>query len=1214
MMNQSTSGTPPKSPSATTRRRTSNRLLQRQSNCDDNNSISSHGDSISTISTLGSMSTLGSASASAAGGSGSYGTQRILQYRKQKQLLLQQKQEQQEQQQDDNDDSRSSNYNIDTSSTFTDRRTKITSTTDNDSSSNAKSPVTTKTKVKSASTSTPILRSSLASTSKATTTASMKKEEDNDSNNMKRSTRNSSKNFFASSPTTTTSSTTRKTPSSSSSSGVKWEPSSSSSLLSTSSKFSPKSKSTSMSSLLLLSSTRSSSSSSSSPLELTVQPRHNSIVKSSPPSSRSSTTTQQVCATIQARHLHTKQGIEHRAPIDIVIALDVSNSMNDGSKLDLCKRTLHLLLNTLTPSDRFGLVSYASTAQVDIQTKFCTPSHKQYSLKVISQLSVRNKTNISEAISLASQEIHNISKKQKQKASSSKIKNKNDGVPNSVRTVFLLTDGLATEGIKTDEYLIDIVHNCILKGKTLLNSNQSDTLPWLMNNAKSDNPEIPKYKEDATTNESSSSMVDDAASHVTSGSNKQQQHLSLQLPPVTLHTFGYGKDHNAKLLGELAATTRDGSYYFVNNEQDVSTAFGDALGGVLSVVAQNVMLTITPSTILTTTAPATSTPKKTTTPKRRSEKKKETEKKNEVVSPRLSSTSLTTKPQRRSSPPTIQEEQLQGEVKQLPAVVSSSPAVVRSKVVTSEATPPLTPTEASTDDDDAAAFRSPPTSLSGWKSAFEVQAAKKSPSSRSSIRKLIKSPPLTSPTSSTSRKKRSVRASMTNDGKPKKSLDELKQEYQSLLRSSSSNLSSSSRSSSPSLSQSSKGSEEEENKDKSSAKDEKPTSSSTDPTAFKVATKTKNSTMKKSSHVDETIVSKEVVEKKQATASPKPTTSPAEGLEEETKKKQVTSKTSTSSPTKKVVDGTTNRLSKSSSNLSDKEPLRHSSSSSSTTASRRSSDVDSSDASLVDRGNDEVGKVLLSPPQQQQQLKHRVSKIYRDDQVIEENDDGSFSVSVGDFYAEEVRDVLFEIDVANFDGSIVGSSPTRMPLVNVSLSFWDTIQRQMVSTDPVTCSIDRPTPLTEGATATTTSDATENPHVQKQWLRVSAASAMKAAQVLAHKGDLLRAREKIKSWQTMCEEEMDGSTDLILDPMVGQLLDDMEECYAGLASKAAFEEFGNKTLQTRYQTHVSQRSSECNLQRNSVYRGSHKTKLAELFSSHSTITTASTTGTFGSSY
>jgi hypothetical protein len=63
------------------------------------------------------------------------------------------------------------------------------------------------------------------------------------------------------------------------------------------------------------------------------------------------------------------------------------------------------------------------------------------------------------------------------------------------------------------------------------------------------------------------------------------------LSPITMNCFGYGADHNSTLLSELA-TAASGSYYFVENDSSVGTAFGDALGGVLSVVAQNVVLNV----------------------------------------------------------------------------------------------------------------------------------------------------------------------------------------------------------------------------------------------------------------------------------------------------------------------------------------------------------------------------------------------------------------------------------------------------------------------------------------------------------------------------------------------------------------------------------------------------------------------------------------------
>jgi uncharacterized protein YegL len=60
----------------------------------------------------------------------------------------------------------------------------------------------------------------------------------------------------------------------------------------------------------------------------------------------------------------------------------------------------------------------------------------------------------------------------------------------------------------------------------------------------------------------------------------------LQDTGIALHTFGYGADHDASLLRKIA-TAGNGSYYFVEGVDDIRSAFGDCLGGMLSVVAQN---------------------------------------------------------------------------------------------------------------------------------------------------------------------------------------------------------------------------------------------------------------------------------------------------------------------------------------------------------------------------------------------------------------------------------------------------------------------------------------------------------------------------------------------------------------------------------------------------------------------------------------------------
>ena len=58
-----------------------------------------------------------------------------------------------------------------------------------------------------------------------------------------------------------------------------------------------------------------------------------------------------------------------------------------------------------------------------------------------------------------------------------------------------------------------------------------------------------------------------------------------------IHTFGYGSDHDAGMLREIA-NAAEGMYYFIENADNISDAFAECLGGLTSTVAQQMMLTI----------------------------------------------------------------------------------------------------------------------------------------------------------------------------------------------------------------------------------------------------------------------------------------------------------------------------------------------------------------------------------------------------------------------------------------------------------------------------------------------------------------------------------------------------------------------------------------------------------------------------------------------
>mmetsp|Transcript_12186 Transcript_12186/g.14172 ORF Transcript_12186/g.14172 Transcript_12186/m.14172 type:complete len:510 (-) Transcript_12186:183-1712(-) len=239
-------------------------------------------------------------------------------------------------------------------------------------------------------------------------------------------------------------------------------------------------------------------------LSLKVIPLHDSIGLGS------TQTSTQLCASLVARDLPDDDS--KRAPVDIVVALDVSGSMN-GSKLDLCKSTLSQLLRELSSSDRFGLVTFGSDVQVDIPSRKLTAMNKENALSKIKRLKTRGCTNLSGGIGMAAQELHSIE------------------APHEVRAVLLLTDGLANEGVSDKEGIVNLTKGCLV-----------------------------------SNNETSSF--------------------------IAIHCFGYGSDHDKDILREISQATQGGTYYYIGNDSDVSSAFGDALGGILSVVAQNACISL----------------------------------------------------------------------------------------------------------------------------------------------------------------------------------------------------------------------------------------------------------------------------------------------------------------------------------------------------------------------------------------------------------------------------------------------------------------------------------------------------------------------------------------------------------------------------------------------------------------------------------------------
>lgn len=63
----------------------------------------------------------------------------------------------------------------------------------------------------------------------------------------------------------------------------------------------------------------------------------------------------------------------------------------------------------------------------------------------------------------------------------------------------------------------------------------------------------------------------------------------LDVPPgLTIHTFGYGTDHDSSVLQEVSFLSKGGVYHYIENSESIPALFGECFAGLLSTVAHNI--------------------------------------------------------------------------------------------------------------------------------------------------------------------------------------------------------------------------------------------------------------------------------------------------------------------------------------------------------------------------------------------------------------------------------------------------------------------------------------------------------------------------------------------------------------------------------------------------------------------------------------------------
>ncbi|KAK9268009.1 hypothetical protein L1049_010447 [Liquidambar formosana] len=240
-----------------------------------------------------------------------------------------------------------------------------------------------------------------------------------------------------------------------------------------------------------------------------------------------------ILVNIRAPPLHDDARHLDRAPIDLVTVLDVSGSMA-GSKLTLLKRAVRFVIQNLGPSDRLAIVSFSSTARRIFPLRRMTDRGREDAILAINSLSSSGGTNIVEGLKKG---VRVLEERRGQ---------------NPVSSIILLSDGKDT-------------YNCE-------NSNQ------LRNpkNQSSSNPRQVEY-----LNLLPASIC---PSNMESGDAARQ-------PTIPVHTFGFGSDHDSTAMHDISNAS-SGMFSFIESVGMIQDAFARCIGGLLSVVVQELRLTV----------------------------------------------------------------------------------------------------------------------------------------------------------------------------------------------------------------------------------------------------------------------------------------------------------------------------------------------------------------------------------------------------------------------------------------------------------------------------------------------------------------------------------------------------------------------------------------------------------------------------------------------
>ncbi|XVE51724.1 hypothetical protein DITRI_Ditri02bG0063900 [Diplodiscus trichospermus] len=235
---------------------------------------------------------------------------------------------------------------------------------------------------------------------------------------------------------------------------------------------------------------------------------------------------------IRAPPFHVDVQQFDRAPIDLVAVLDVSGSM--AGKLALLKRAVCFIIQNLGPLDRLSVVTFSSSARRILPLRRMSRSGQDDAICAINALSSSGGTNIVEGLKIG---VKVLEERREH---------------NPIASIILLSDGHDTINGDTRSLY------CSVQNHT---SNPRHDLSYLY-------------------------LLPASICPRNNGSGVESRQFTF-----AVHTFGFGSEHDSNAMHAISDVS-GGTYSFIESIDILQDAFARCIGGLLSVVAQDVRLII----------------------------------------------------------------------------------------------------------------------------------------------------------------------------------------------------------------------------------------------------------------------------------------------------------------------------------------------------------------------------------------------------------------------------------------------------------------------------------------------------------------------------------------------------------------------------------------------------------------------------------------------